>query len=39
VELGDALVALGGAFLAAGLLARTGRRIELPTIPLLCLRD
>jgi CPA2 family monovalent cation:H+ antiporter-2 len=34
VELGDALVALGGAFLAAGLLARIGRRIELPTIPL-----
>lgn len=27
------LVALGGAFLAAGLLARVGRRIGLPTIP------
>ena len=34
VEVADALVALGGAFLAAGLLARIGRRIELPTIPL-----
>jgi CPA2 family monovalent cation:H+ antiporter-2 len=31
---GDALVALGGAFLAAGLLARLGRRIGIPTIPL-----
>ena len=29
----DALVALGGAFLAAGLLARIGLRIGLPTIP------
>jgi monovalent cation:H+ antiporter-2, CPA2 family len=29
----NALVALGGAFLAAGLLARLGRRIGLPTIP------
>ena len=29
----DSLVALGGAFLAAGLLARLGRRIGLPTIP------
>lgn len=29
----NALVALGGAFLAAGLLARMGRRIGLPTIP------
>lgn len=29
----NALVALGGAFLAAGLLARVGRRIGLPTIP------
>jgi CPA2 family monovalent cation:H+ antiporter-2 len=28
------LIALGGAFLAAGLLARAGRRIGLPTIPL-----
>ena len=27
------LVALGGAFLAAGLLARVGRRVGLPTIP------
>jgi len=31
---GDVLVALGGALLAAGLLARAGRRIGLPTIPL-----
>ena len=31
--MGDALVAVGGAFLAAGLLARVGRRIGLPTIP------
>ena len=31
---GHTLVALGGAFLAAGLLARAGRRIGLPTIPL-----
>jgi CPA2 family monovalent cation:H+ antiporter-2 len=31
---GDTLVAVGGAFLAAGLLARLGRRIGLPTIPL-----
>jgi CPA2 family monovalent cation:H+ antiporter-2 len=34
VDVADALVALGGAFLAAGLIARVGRRIELPTIPL-----
>lgn len=34
MDVADALVALGGAFLAAGLLARAGRRIELPTIPL-----
>ena len=32
--MGDELVALGGAFLAAGILARLGRRIGLPTIPL-----
>lgn len=32
--MGEALIALGGAFLAAGLLARLGRRIGLPTIPL-----
>ncbi len=32
-ELGDTLVAIGGAFLAAGLLARAGRRVDLPTIP------
>ena len=31
--MGDALVALGGALLAAGFLARAGRRIGLPTIP------
>jgi CPA2 family monovalent cation:H+ antiporter-2 len=30
---GEALVAVGGAFLAAGLLARLGRRVGLPTIP------
>lgn len=30
----EALIALGGAFLAAGLLGRIGTRIELPTIPL-----
>jgi CPA2 family monovalent cation:H+ antiporter-2 len=30
---GDTLIAVGGAFLAAGLLARGGRRIGLPTIP------
>jgi monovalent cation:H+ antiporter-2, CPA2 family len=30
---GETLVAVGGAFLAAGLLARVGRRIGLPTIP------
>lgn len=33
----DQLVALGAAFLAAGLLARAGRRIELPTIPIFML--
>ncbi len=31
--MGDDLVALGGALLAAGILARLGRRIGLPTIP------
>jgi monovalent cation:H+ antiporter-2, CPA2 family len=30
---GDALVGIGGAFLAAGLLGRLGRRVGLPTIP------
>jgi CPA2 family monovalent cation:H+ antiporter-2 len=30
---GDALVGIGGAFLAAGLFGRLGRRIGLPTIP------
>jgi CPA2 family monovalent cation:H+ antiporter-2 len=30
---GETLVAVGGAFLASGLLARLGRRIGLPTIP------
>ena len=30
----DTLVALGASLLAAGLLARLGRRIGLPTIPL-----
>ncbi len=32
--MGDELVALGGAFLAAGIVARLGNRIGLPTIPL-----
>lgn len=32
--MGGPLVALGGSFLAAGLLARLGRRAGLPTIPL-----
>ncbi|HZA77029.1 MAG TPA: cation:proton antiporter [Acidimicrobiales bacterium] len=31
--MGETLVAVGGAFLASGLLARLGRRIGLPTIP------
>ncbi|MGQ0617798.1 MAG: cation:proton antiporter [Acidimicrobiia bacterium] len=31
--MGDELVALGGALVAAGLLARLGRRVGLPTIP------
>jgi monovalent cation:H+ antiporter-2, CPA2 family len=35
--MGDDLVALGGAFLAAGIVARLGRRIGLPTIPLFML--
>ena len=35
--MGDELVALGGAFLAAGLFARFGRRIGLPTIPFFML--
>jgi monovalent cation:H+ antiporter-2, CPA2 family len=35
--MGDELVALGGAFLAAGLVARFGRHIRLPTIPLFML--
>jgi CPA2 family monovalent cation:H+ antiporter-2 len=30
---GNLLIAVGGAFLAAGLLARAGRRVGLPTIP------
>jgi CPA2 family monovalent cation:H+ antiporter-2 len=30
---GNTLIAVGGAFLAAGILARAGRRIGLPTIP------
>jgi CPA2 family monovalent cation:H+ antiporter-2 len=37
VHLAETLVALGGSFLAAALLARLGRRIELPTIPLFML--
>jgi monovalent cation:H+ antiporter-2, CPA2 family len=32
--MGDELIALGGAFLAAGLLARLGGHIGFPTIPL-----
>jgi CPA2 family monovalent cation:H+ antiporter-2 len=35
--MGDELVALGGAFLAAGVLARLGRRAGLPTIPFFML--
>ena len=35
--MGDQLVALGGAFLAAGVLARMGRRVGLPTIPFFML--
>lgn len=34
MDLADQLVALGGAFLAAALIARAGRQIGLPTIPL-----
>jgi CPA2 family monovalent cation:H+ antiporter-2 len=34
VHLAEALIALGGAFLAAGLIARAGARFGLPTIPL-----
>jgi CPA2 family monovalent cation:H+ antiporter-2 len=30
---GDALIGIGGAFLAAGLFGRLGRRVGLPTIP------
>ncbi|BCB87764.1 cation:proton antiporter [Phytohabitans suffuscus] len=37
MHIGDALVALGGAFLAAAILARLGARIGLPTIPLFML--
>jgi len=33
-EMGRELVALGGALLVAAALARTGRRVRLPTIPL-----
>jgi CPA2 family monovalent cation:H+ antiporter-2 len=35
--MGNELVALGGAFLAAGLVARFGRHVGLPTIPLFML--
>jgi K+:H+ antiporter subunit KhtU len=35
--MGDELLALGGAFVAAGVVARLGRRIGLPTIPLFML--
>lgn len=37
MHLAETMVALGGSFLAAALLARLGRRIELPTIPLFML--
>ncbi|MFC7644419.1 cation:proton antiporter [Streptosporangium lutulentum] len=37
MALGDALIALGGSFLAAGVIARLGTRIGLPTIPLFML--
>jgi len=37
ISLAHSLVALGGAFLAAGVLARAGVRIGLPTIPLFML--
>jgi monovalent cation:H+ antiporter-2, CPA2 family len=37
MHLADTLVALGAAFLAAGLAARIGRRAGLPTIPLFML--
>jgi CPA2 family monovalent cation:H+ antiporter-2 len=37
MDLADQLVALGGAFLAAGVLALIGRRVGLPTIPLFML--
>jgi CPA2 family monovalent cation:H+ antiporter-2 len=37
IHLAEALIALGGAFLVAGLLARAGVRIGLPTIPLFML--
>jgi CPA2 family monovalent cation:H+ antiporter-2 len=37
MHLADELLALGGAFLAAALFARLGRRVGLPTIPLFML--
>ncbi|GAB2481739.1 cation:proton antiporter [Streptosporangium sandarakinum] len=37
MALGDALIALGGSFLAAGVIARIGTRVGLPTIPLFML--
>lgn len=37
MHLAEQLVALGGAFLAAALIARAGRQIDLPTIPLFIL--
>lgn len=36
-HVGEQLIALGGALLAAGVLARAGRRIGLPTIPFFIL--
>jgi CPA2 family monovalent cation:H+ antiporter-2 len=32
-DVGDPLIGIGGAFLAAGILGRLGRRVGLPTIP------
>ena len=37
MHIADALIALGLAFLAAGMLARAGRKLGLPTIPLFML--
>lgn len=34
MHIAEALIALGGAFLVCGLIARAGVRVGLPTIPL-----